>query len=390
MKKVLIYFTQFNSALGGSEYIPLLFIAELQKTCDITLALNWSSDVVQAAKKLDIVLDIDKLHVVYVKPQYRIQQKLDSIIPIFSTRRLKALAQKADICISTANLADFGKPAHHFIYLLRTFGDNAFNDYVCHNQQTPWSRFKQMLRTSLAEKILRPLLGVRSTRKIVADPREHIYPNSQYVQELMRNFYGDFNSTVFYPPTLFTAKEPKKEPNLLKIVTISQLFPEKRLMDIIDIVERARALSGQDLRLCMAGPLQATQYVKQLKDIASRKTWITLVGGIYGNEKEAFLRSATYAIHAERDEAFGISVTEYLKAGLIPIVPDEGGTPEIVDSPALTYHTNEEAAQILSHLLTGQAFREEQRRHCEERAKFFSREAYMKQQHQLLDSFLQG
>ena len=94
--------------------------------------------------------------------------------------------------------------------------------------------------------------------------------------------------------------------------------------------------------------------------------------------------SATDALHAERDEAFGISVTEYLKAGLIPIVPDEGGTPEIVDSPALTYRTNEDAAQILAHLLSDAGFRENRRRHCVERAKLFSREAYLERQGKLL------
>ena len=35
--RALVYFTQFTTALGGSEYIPLTFVAELQKRCRVTL-----------------------------------------------------------------------------------------------------------------------------------------------------------------------------------------------------------------------------------------------------------------------------------------------------------------------------------------------------------------
>ena len=43
-KKVLVYYYVFGSALGGSEYLPLLFIAELQQRgCTITLALDGGS-----------------------------------------------------------------------------------------------------------------------------------------------------------------------------------------------------------------------------------------------------------------------------------------------------------------------------------------------------------
>ena len=94
--------------------------------------------------------------------------------------------------------------------------------------------------------------------------------------------------------------------------------------------------------------------------------------------------SGSFALHAERIEAFGISVAEYLVAGLIPIVPDEGGTPEVVGSPALAYHAAEDAARILSRLVTDGDFRDEQRRNCAERAKVFTRESYLERQHELL------
>lgn len=390
MKKVLIYFTQFDQALGGSEFTPLAFISELQKRCEVTLALNWRSDVGRAAETLGIEIDLSRLRIEYVKPENAWLKKLDSILPFYRTRRLKQLAKEADVCISTANMFDFGKPAHHFVYLLRLFGDNAFCDYL-RGKPSPrgLAGFRRGLRTFLAENLLRPLLGIRSTRKILADPEEHIYPTSHYVEKVMRGFYGEFNSTVFYPPTIFEFSEAGLERDPLQVVCLGQLFPEKRLRDVIAIVEHAREISGLDLKLSFGGPLNASAYVAGLRKEAAEKPWMRLAGPVYGKEKEHFLLRATYAVHAERDEAFGIVAAEYLKGGLIPVVPDEGGTPEIVDDPALTYHTVEDGARILAKLALDEAFRTERRCRCAERAGRFAKQAYLENQHRLLTRILE-
>ncbi|MBQ9336019.1 MAG: glycosyltransferase [Lentisphaeria bacterium] len=383
--RALVYFTQFTAALGGSEYIPLTFIAELQKRCRVTLALNWKSDVGLAARTMGIPVDMDALEIVLVKPENTLLRKLDAVLPFYRTWMLKKLAKHADLCISTVNMFDFGKPAHHFVFLLRHFGDNAFFDFVTHTKRSGFAVFRQKVRTLLAEGILRPLLGIRSTRKIIADRREHIYPNSLYVEKLMRDFYGDFNSTVFYPPTIFEPRPSAVPRDPLRVVCLGQIFPEKRVAEIIGIVGRARELSGLDVTLRIGGPLKPSPYVEKIRAMAAERPWVELAGGIYGDDKSDFLQSAAYAIHAERDEAFGISVTEYLKAGAIPLVPNEGGTVEIVDHPALTYRDDEDAARILVRLLTDEAFREECRLHCAGRAKEFTLQNYLKNQNILLN-----
>lgn len=391
MKKVLVYFTEFTHALGGGEFTPLALIAELQKSCEVTLALNWRSDVACAVKTLGLPVDLDRLRVEYVKPKSKFLQKLDAVLPFYRTRKLQKLAKHADLCISTANMFDFGKPAHHFVFLLRQFGDNAFLDYLAGRPRPRGlAALRRKLRTVLAETLLRPMLGFRSTRKILADKREHIYPTSHYVEQVMHGFYGGFTGTVFYPPTVWEPAGPAPERDMLQVVALGQLFPEKRLIEIIEIVERARELSGKDLKLTLGGALAATLYVRKLREAASARPWLHLAGAVYGEEKERFLRTATYAVHAERDEAFGISVTEYLKSGLIPVVPDAGGTCEIVADPALTYRTVEEGARLLAHLVADEAFREERRQHCAERAKRFTRERYFEEQHKLLSAILGG
>ena len=386
--RALVYFTQFSAALGGSEYLPLTLVSELQKRCRVTLALNWESDVAAAARTMGIAIDMPALEVVLVKPRSGFLRRLDAVLPFYRTWQLKKLAKQADICISAANMFDFGRPAHHFVFLLRHFGDNAFFDFVTRTKRSSGAALRQKLRTILAEGILRPLLGVRSTRRILADRREHIYPNSRYVETLMRDFYGEFNSQIFYPPTTFEpgAAPPVRDP--LRVVCLGQIFPEKRVTEIISIVEKARRLSGMDVTLRIGGPLGPTPYVEKVKSMAAARPWIELAGGVYGDAKSDFLQGATYAIHAERDEAFGISVTEYLKAGVIPIVPDEGGTAEVVDNAQLAYRDNAGASEILLRLLTDDAFREECRSHCAKRAAEFTLGRYLERQHALLETIV--
>ena len=387
MKKVLIYFTVFPASPGGSEFLPLIFISELQKTCDVTLVIEQEGDLERNAKQLGIIIDTGKLNVIMIRPSSQFIAKLDKFIPFYRTWHLKRLAKNADICISCANMVYFGKPAHHFVFQMNLFNDEAFSDFIFHRPpSTGWKKCYRKIRKFIAENILRPLFGVRSTRKILSNTREHIYPNSFYVDKMMRNFYGSINSTIFYPPTIFDFGSQGIIRDPLKAVCLGRIDPEKRIEDIIEIVLLARNLSQLDLKLYIGGGAQPSckSYLTELKEKTSEYDWIVWQGEVYGKEKESFLLSGTFAIHTRRDEEFGISVAEYLKAGLIAIVPNEGGSCEVVDSPDLSFDTNEKAAMILTKLLSDTVFFQKQRNHCTERAAYFSRDAYFKRQNQLL------
>lgn len=381
MKKILLYYN-FSYPIGGGDYLPLLFAAELMKHNDVTLAVDMKSGFERSAVFFGMDSVLAGLKVEQLMPEGYSLSGHHFLCSLRRSRRIKIMARHADICISACNIIDFGKPGHHFINIL-DFGDTLFSNYILHKK----SNVQELCRCAV-EQILRLFSGIRSKRSIIRNPREHIYPNSIYAGSLIKEYYHSFNGSLFYPPTTF---EPTLEEQLdrapLKVVYIGRLNPGKRITDIIDIVERARAISGKDLTLHLAGHFD-NAYVDVLKKISEEKDWIRLVGPVFGREKERFLLSSSYAVHARRNEEFGIAVTEYMKAGCIPIVPDEGGSMEIVDNPALTYHTNEHAAKILVHLLNDEAFRQAQLNHCQERAKVFSFEHYMKNQHKILDKIL--
>ena len=382
MKNVLLYYN-FSYPLGGGDILPLTFASWLQSRCDLTLAVDSEAGFRKAVEAFGIPLDMERIKVAPLLPDGLGPRLHTAFWSYRRSTRLKRLAAKADLCLSAANVTDFGRPAHHFINMLSGV-DHAFT------AQSGIVRPKASIKRFLVDEVIRPLVGMRSKRRIFADGRERFYSNSRYVHDRLTAFYGDFHDTIFYPPTTYepedSADTPPRDP--LRVICLGRISPQKRILDIIDVVERARALSGKDIRLTVAGPCGSGEYATKVRQIVAARPWITLVDGVFGRAKDDLLRSGGFAVHARRDEEFGIAVTEYLKAGLIPVVPDEGGSSEVVAARELTYATNDDAAHILAHLVTDDGFRAAMQRHCARRATDFSRDAYLARQHDLLQRIL--
>lgn len=390
MKNVLLYYS-FAFAFGGGDLLPLALAAALQDKCRLTFAADVPENLERASDLYRIPVDVSKLRLARLLPKGYTAKNHTLLDSFRRSRNLKSLAARADVCMSASNIMDFGRPAHHFVNVLG-FGNDGFEEFALHRIHSGPAETRPPFLRAAREALLRPLLGMRSKRAVIRDPRERVYPNSRFVRSLMEEFYGPFGGGVFYPPTLFDPKPvPGAARDSLSVVCIGRIIPDKRIKDIVGIVEQARALSGLDLRLRIAGRLdQSPAYGRALSRMAEERPWLQFPGTLHGPEKDAFLFSGSYAIHAMRGEAFGIAVTEYLKAGLLPLVPDEGGSREVVDNPALTYHSHDEAARLLARLLADRDFREAQRRRCAERARFFARGAYMERQDRLLRDILDG
>ena len=389
MKRVLIYHKQLTALLGGGTFQPMMFIAELQKTCEVTLALNGDTDIAAVSAMSGVPIDAGRLRIVRLDSDKPFVAKREWLAALLRTRKLKALARDADVCISTANVMDFGKPGHHFVYLLSQFGGAAFYDYLMgRGGGFGARRLARRIGTAFYENVAKPLFGVRPLKRIFADPRERIYPTSRYVEGILRGYFGPFNSKVFYPPTTFEFGDGHVERDPLLAIYVGRIFPPKRITDLVDIVEKARAISGLDLKFHVAGKLAPIPYTDLLRKMEAERPWLKLVGPVYGEDKDRFMRSATYALHAERDEAFGIAIAEYLKAGCVPVVPDVGGPSEIVGNPELEFRENGEGARILARLAGDGAFREKQLRLCAERASGFTLDAYVERQRQTVGEML--
>ena len=382
MKNVLLYYN-FSYPLGGGDILPLTFASWLHSRCNLTLAVDSEAGFRRALEAFGVPLDTERIKVAPLLPDGLGSRLHNSYWPFRRSTRLKRLAAKADICISAANVIDFGRPAHHFINMLSGV-DHAFTAH------SGIIRPKTSVKRFLVDEVIRPIVGMRSKRRIFADGRERFYSNSKYVHDRLTAFYGDFHDTIFYPPTTYEPEDsgetPPRDP--MRVICLGRISPQKRITDIIDIVERSRALSGKDIKLTVAGPCGNGEYATRIRQIVEARAWITLVDGVFGRAKDDLLRSGRFAVHARRDEEFGIAVTEYLKAGLIPVVPDEGGSCEVVDRPELSYSTNEDAAAKLARLVSDGAFSETMQRHCQSRALEFSRGKFEERQNAILEKIL--
>ena len=386
-KRVLIYYRYFGFTLGGGEWLPLAFAAELQKTCDVTLALDWTEHFERAVATMGVPLDLSRLRVVKAMPAGFRATSNGPWLSLRRFRRLRRLAKDADVSISMANVMDFGRPAHHFL-ITTDLGDPDFAAYASGNgTKVPVAA---RLRRIAFDSLLRPLLGMRSKATIIRDPAEHVYPNSHYVESLLSGFYGRFAGEVFYPPTIFEPPRggdaPPRDP--FSVLYIGRVSPAKGVDKIAGIVEEARRISGKPLSLRIAGKLDEGAFKEKLGALVAEKPWMSLVGEKFGGEKAGFLASGSFAVHVLRTEAFGISITEYLKAGLVPVVPDAGGAREVTADPDLSFGTPDDAARILARLATDAAFLAEKRRRCAARAAVFSREAYLARQRAVLGRIL--
>ena len=382
MKNVLLYYN-FSYPLGGGDILPLTFASWLQSRCKLTLAVDSKAGFHRAAEAFDVPLDTELIKVAPLLPEGLNPRMHTFYWSYRRSLRLKRLAAKADICISAANVIDFGRPAHHFINMLSGV-DHAFTAH------SGIVKPETSVKGFLVNEVIRPIAGMRSKKRIFADGRERFYSNSKYVHNRLTAFYGDFHDTIFYPPTTYEPEAldapPPRDP--LRVICLGRISREKRITDIIDVVERARGLSGKDIKLTVAGPCGNGEYAKMIRQSVETRKWIALVDGVFGRAKDDLLRSGCFAVHARRDEEFGIAVTEYLKAGLITVVPDEGGSCEVVDKPELSYSSNEDAASKLARLVTDDAFAEAMRKHCQSRAQTFSRSEYESREADILEKIL--
>ena len=382
MKNVLLYYN-FSYPLGGGDILPLTFASWLQSRCELTLAVDSEAGFRRALEAFGVPLDANRIKVMPLLPDGLDSRSHNFYWSYRRSLRLQRLAAKADICISAANVIDFGRPAHHFINMLSGV-DHAFTAH------SGIVKPKTSVKGFLLNEVIRPIAGMRSKKRIFADGHERFYSNSRYVHNRLAAFYGDFHDTIFYPPTTYEPEDsgeaPPRDP--LRVICLGRISKEKRVTDIIDVVERARTLSGKDIKLTVAGPCGNGGYATMGRQCIEARKWITLVDGVFGRAKDDLLRSGSFAVHARRDEEFGIAVTEYLKAGLIPVVPNEGGSCEVVDKPELSYSTNEDAASKLARLVTDDAFAETMRSHCQSRAHAFSRNEYEKREADILEMIL--
>lgn len=387
MKTALVYFTEISKTvghIGGSEILLFLIVKDLQKRgYVVTVALQEGGDIGSGARDYGVAIDDDSIHTVYLSECGRWLRWLNRHLKFLWMWRLRRMGQNFDLCISCANPVDFGRPGIHFIYMLTL--DEKFKAYFWRDCQG-WRKLTRNRLVFMRDSLVAFLVGVRMPSKIVRDVKEVVLANSNYAKACVETYYKCQIHDAFYPPTVFEPVNTNDaKPDNCNIAYIGRFEPEKRVDVLVEIVRIAREKSGIDFRLNLAGKCPDTEDGNRIRNLVSGYSWVKLEGTVSGKKKAEFLASCRFALHGCKVEAFGISVTEYIKSGLVPIVPREGGSSEVVGLSDLVYGDNDGAANILVRLAQDEAFYCKCAMHCQERARHFSAAAYAERQTRLLD-----
>jgi glycosyltransferase involved in cell wall biosynthesis len=246
-------------------------------------------------------------------------------------RRAKRISAGFDVLMGAHNEADFGRPGIQFVhYPTRHMRALAVDEQWYHSPRTLalydrcWSLIDRFDDASMRANVT--LVNSQWTGRLVS--RVHDVP----VHVVYPPAPGDF------APVPWAAREDG-------FVCVGRLSPEKRVEDAIDIVARVRR-SRPAAHLHVVGADDHPSYPAHVRALARRAgPWVTVEGPMPAAALTSLLSRHRYFVHAMRQEHFGMSVAQALRAGCIPFVFDDGGQVEIAgDEPLLRYRSIEDAA----------------------------------------------
>ncbi len=311
------------------------------------------------------------------------QSRAAALIGTYYQHFARRAATDIDVPISTYNLCDFGRPGIQFIAdfswheTLRAQLDGG-------TQLVGASHFGQIgLPMRLYRQVVGRIAGSTSLRLLGGADR--IVANSRWTAARLHEHFG-IAAMVIYPPVpdvLAITPEPTRRDD---IACLGRISPEKRLEEIIELVERLRH-RGWSLGLRLLGHLDEGAYARHIRRLALDRPWLRLDGWCTGLDKARILRQCRYGAHACRGEAFGIAVAELVKAGCLTLVPRVGAPAEIVAEPGLIFTNVEDAVAKLEQLLRDPVRRARMAEHLQARGRLFGTAGFVASLRELVVDF---
>ncbi|AFU58123.1 putative glycosyltransferase [Candidatus Nitrososphaera gargensis Ga9.2] len=186
-----------------------------------------------------------------------------------------------------------------------------------------------------------------------------VITNSNFSKKAIEERYGSaVKPIVVYPPVDVEkfrniALHSSKRENM--ILVISRFSPDKQLENVIEVCKILIKDLKVNARIVLVGNIGAgdEKYLEKLKqsirdyDLESKIR--VEVDASFDRLLELMQKSKVY-LHPLAGEPFGISIVEAMSAGLIPVVPNEGGYTEFVPE-YYQFRTHRQAADIIGKIL---------------------------------------
>lgn len=327
---VAIFYPAFMG--GGAEAVGLWILEALKETYDLTLFTVAALDFAQLNVMYGTNLSPASVRVQSLVPAYlrsacysliANNPNLRMVLFHWLIRYLKTESHHYDLIFSGYNAADLGKPGVQYIHWINVLEGKEFHQKI--------SQFSQ-----------------ESLQK------NYSIANSQYVADRVQQFYG-ISSKVIFPPVVMRACEIPWEDKENAFICSGRLTIAKQPHKVIQILKRVRE-QGFDLKLYLTGGgggIYAWKYQRFLKQmIRENSDWVTLYENLSYEDYVRVMFRCKYGIHY-KEEPFGISIAEMVKAGAIPFVRSQGGQVEIVGKqPELFFSSDQQAIDRIVGLLS--------------------------------------
>jgi glycosyltransferase involved in cell wall biosynthesis len=222
----------------------------------------------------------------------------------------------------------------------------------------------------------------------ITGPGDLVVANSRWSATVLQREFQLPGLPVLYPPVNAPVSNVEVPRDPLGFVCLGRVVPDKEIPKIIGILDRVRA-AGHPVTLDLLGHFGTGAHAREVRRLVDRhRDWIRTPGFLGPREKAERFATLSFGIHACRVEAFGIAVAEMAAAGLVPFVPAEGGSREIVTALELIYQDPDDAVRKIIALIGDPAGTEILRQVSREQAARFRPENFARNLVGIVGDFL--
>ena len=352
MANILVTHRDFDT-LAGAESVCLSILDALQEEHDLTLLTLTPPDIDAANEQFqtDVAESISIRHPQHIRGLADIST---GILNAFFGRtgaypRLHAAllnwyarrhCSEYDLVISTWNEANFDHRSMVYVH------SPAFN-----LRHTPEPHGVSGAKFEAFDYLLSRLAGF-SRAQLTSDL---VVTNSSWTQDLVNETY-DRRGIVVPPPVLTgdIQRRPWSERER-GFVTVGRVAPDKRTKKCIEIVDGVHE-EIREAHLHIVGlesDLEA-EYVAEIREMAVSREYVQYEGVVTRERLTELLASHRYGLHGKENEHFGISVAEFVAAGMIPFVAPGGGQVDLLNNQsALVYDSLSDAVDRIIAVMKG-------------------------------------
>ncbi|NJO39690.1 MAG: glycosyltransferase [Cyanobacteria bacterium RU_5_0] len=365
-QKIAVYYPAFLG--GGAEAVGLWMMEALKQKYDLTLftisAVDFEKlNLMYGTSLSSNVVQVKSFFSQYFSPLANSLVANSKPIRMFFfhllLRYLKSKSHHYDLLISAYNAVDFGKQGMQYIHWIKVLEGNPFYERI----------------SDFSVERLKDNISIT---------------NSYTVAEYVSKAYGS-DSTLLYPPVVLDVKEIPWNDKEDAFICSGRLTEAKQPHKVIQILKQVRE-RGFDIKLYMTGGgggAYAWKYQNFLKKLARENAaWVRLYENLTYEDYVKVVLKCKYGIHFKQ-EPFGISIAEMVKAGVIPFVRSQGGQVEIVGvhNQDLFFDNEKDAIEKIVNVLSHSDRQAKLMNSLAEQRHLFSTQRFMTEMNKIVENY---